>query len=186
MFVRMTKIKTLLLLACGFCLLVACGKKEDVRLQLPEATQTGANTFGFMADDRMFKVQWDVSGNANANPNGIVDVNGFFVHHQAGRPVLSFGNSILYLDFPWKGKTGTYPLGGKSSNNVCFFLDHELKKVRGLGSHIFETDAIHTGEVVITRYDNNVLAGTFWFNAANDSGRVVRIRDGRFDIDLQP
>jgi hypothetical protein len=47
------------------------------------------------------------------------------------------------------------------------------------------TDSLHTGEVNILKYDGHIIAGTFWFEAVNSKGKVVKITEGRFDIKWQ-
>lgn len=41
-----------------------------------------------------------------------------------------------------------------------------------------------TGELTIIKLDfeNNIVSGTFWFDAINDDGEIVEIREGRFDM----
>jgi Family of unknown function (DUF6252) len=43
-----------------------------------------------------------------------------------------------------------------------------------------------TGELTITKFDeiNKIASGTFWFNAENDKGEKVEVRDGRFDAKI--
>ena len=40
------------------------------------------------------------------------------------------------------------------------------------------------GEMTITKLDfeNNIVSGTFWFDAINDEGEIVEVREGRFDM----
>lgn len=52
-----------------------------------------------------------------------------------------------------------------SSNNISF------------------TNILKTGELTITRVDisNSIISGIFWFDAVNEAGDIVEIREGRFD-----
>ena len=47
----------------------------------------------------------------------------------------------------------------------------------------YYTTEIINGEITITFHDleNYVIAGTFWFDAVNENGEIIEIRDGRFD-----
>ncbi|MFY0484118.1 DUF6252 family protein, partial [Flavobacterium sp. PLA-1-15] len=47
----------------------------------------------------------------------------------------------------------------------------------------YYTNTIKTGELKVTRVDlaNSIISGTFWFDAVNQAGEVVEIREGRFD-----
>lgn len=40
------------------------------------------------------------------------------------------------------------------------------------------------GEMTITKLDfeDNIVSGTFWFDAVNNEGDMVEIREGRFDM----
>jgi hypothetical protein len=47
-----------------------------------------------------------------------------------------------------------------------------------------ETFKCTEGVLNITRYDSNILSGTFFFTARDTSNKVVKIESGRFDINL--
>jgi hypothetical protein len=42
-----------------------------------------------------------------------------------------------------------------------------------------------TGELAITHhdYDNAIISGTFWFDAINNAGEKIEVREGRFDME---
>ena len=48
---------------------------------------------------------------------------------------------------------------------------------------LFTTSEIINGEITITHHDikNFVISGTFWFDAINENGEIIEIREGRFD-----
>ena len=48
----------------------------------------------------------------------------------------------------------------------------------------YETNEINRGELRITKFDtiNQIVSGTFWFDAKNSSGQIVQVREGRFDM----
>ena len=54
----------------------------------------------------------------------------------------------------------------------------------GLG--FFKTKKLITGELKITNLDttNFIISGTFWFDAIDANGAIVKVTDGRFDIKL--
>ena len=43
---------------------------------------------------------------------------------------------------------------------------------------------IQKGELIITKFDdvNQIMSGTFWFDAINKDGVKVEVREGRFDV----
>src|SRR5690606_35013194 len=53
----------------------------------------------------------------------------------------------------------------------------------GIDEHYNTTPEV-TGEMTITKLDfeNNIVSGTFWFDAVNGNGEIVEIREGRFDM----
>jgi hypothetical protein len=46
------------------------------------------------------------------------------------------------------------------------------------------TNSIVKGEITFTRFDlvNQIVSGTFWFDAVNKDGVMVEVREGRFDV----
>lgn len=48
----------------------------------------------------------------------------------------------------------------------------------------FTTDQANQGKLIITRLDTEkqIISGTFWFDAINDKGEKVEVREGRFDM----
>ena len=48
----------------------------------------------------------------------------------------------------------------------------------------FFTNDNFKGELIITKFDqvNQIISGTFWFDAVNNKGEKVEVRDGRFDM----
>ncbi|MDT0295136.1 hypothetical protein ACFQ3R_04815 [Mesonia ostreae] len=51
-------------------------------------------------------------------------------------------------------------------------------------SSIYETNNLHFGtlEIVYHDIDNFILGGTFEFDAVNENGEIVEIREGEFDL----
>ncbi|MGC8751863.1 DUF6252 family protein [Hydrotalea sp.] len=50
--------------------------------------------------------------------------------------------------------------------------------------NIYSTNHFVTGELNIKKLDtvNQIVSGTFWFDAVNANGQKVQIREGRFDV----
>lgn len=52
-----------------------------------------------------------------------------------------------------------------------------------LGGTEYICDSLHTGKLTLLRLEQNIAAGTFYFDAINpETGKVVKVTDGRFDI----
>lgn len=49
---------------------------------------------------------------------------------------------------------------------------------------LVSTNEIQKGELKITHYDkfDAILSGTFWFDIKQPDGKIIEIRDGRFDV----
>ncbi len=46
------------------------------------------------------------------------------------------------------------------------------------------TNEIYKGELKITHYNifDRILSGTFWFDIKQLEGKIIQIREGRFDV----
>ncbi len=153
-----------LLLLAGGC------KKTPQEPDLPPATQTGAYTFGCKINGKV----WVPKG-------GLL------------HPVFDGGyyQNNLYLI--------AQRLGDDHSSITMNFLDSvkapgkyiikEGADGRQTGRHFDGTrsylaDTAGSGVLTLTKLDtvNLIVSGTFYFTATNDSGDIVHITDGRFDI----
>ncbi len=165
--------------------LSCCNNDDDNNSgsSLPPATQTGANTVGCLVNGEVFLPHAE-----GINPPvncfyQFVDGEWYFsmsfadlrgqtnerVTVQSGKVELQEGETYVLSknfndDGDFTGGGGTYSL---SASNRYFTTMHE------------------SGELIITRLDlsNSIISGTFWFNAVNGNGEVVKIREGRFDWD---
>jgi hypothetical protein len=159
-----------------------CNKDDDNSSDtLPPVTQTGANTVGCLVNGKVF-----LPKNEGINPSVVVNYeffNGDFffnlrftdqrngsnegVRLRTQRIDLQVGETyILNLNTESDGDfTGS---GGEYQTSV---------------SNEYLTTTTNTGELTITRLDlsNSIISGTFWFDAINEQGDIVEIRDGRFD-----
>jgi hypothetical protein len=156
--------------------------------QLPPQTQTGANTFGCLVNGQVFKPGGaSLSGGSlssnyqflGAGPEdfhfrlaAINRNNSSGVSHSVGL----FTDSIRIIEgieYPLKkaGSNGGYAIYGFATSNPIFFDDYAT------------TDLV-SGLIKIKKFDsvNQIISGTFWFNAMNENGDTIKITDGRFDV----
>jgi hypothetical protein len=65
---------------------------------------------------------------------------------------------------------------GKLSGNFFIISDAFIYQ--------YTTNQIQKGELIITKFDdaNQIMSGTFWFDAVNKDGVKVEVREGRFDV----
>jgi len=174
-------------------LFISC-KKENLNpafqlKKLPAETQTGADTFGCLVNGKAFTPNNNIfspvqNKHAHYYYDGI-DQN-FNVSGSRSSdkdyPVINILADFLTIE---EGKT--YQFKKKDKGNVYGtyeVLDNKINKYSVDRISYFTTT--ERGELHITRFDQakQVVSGTFWFDAVNEKGEVVAIRNGRFDLPL--
>jgi hypothetical protein len=164
-------------------------KKEQTEIEkLPAATQTGADTFGCLVDGIALKPRGSAFG-------GPVKLCQYQYIQPNNKPLgyyfsLSGGDSKSYSDgihgimltgdnVSFEEKT--YQLADQHVDQkfaAVFFIIHDGTITE------YKTNNINTGELTITRFDpvSQIISGSFWFDAINDKGEKVEVREGRFDM----
>lgn len=156
--------------------------------KLPPTTQTGADTFGCLVDGVALTPKGSPFGGPilqcqyqyvqpNNKPAGL-----YFV--------LSASDSKSYAD----GIHGIQISGDNVSlEEMTYLLTEQNTDQKFAGTFYiikegpnneYDTNSIQTGELTITRFDdfNQIVSGTFWFDAINPDGKKVEVREGRFDM----
>jgi hypothetical protein len=171
--------KNLLLLILTVFTLTSCSKDDKPTNpidQLPPATQTGANTAGCLVDGQAFLPKgYSALGNLTCvyqdglnfslsiteNKNNILKDIGVFSLNQK----LEVGQTYQLTEY--NTKYGSY---------IIYYPD--------LSENKYLTTTLINGELKITNHNFNkaILSGTFWFDAINSEGKIVKIREGRFDM----
>lgn len=178
--------KSILIVVASLLLIAGCKKSVD---ELPEATQSGANTFGLKLDGKFWVPQKFVGINAPILKAQLYGANAtdllITAQNFASEPLESQFN--LYV----KDITGpgTYQLNQNTdiypgaSGNYAYYV---RRKINPLNEWI--TNAEYTGTVTITKWDlaNSIVSGTFEFNARSmdNSEQPINVTEGRFDIRL--
>lgn len=165
----------------------ACKKSVN---ELPEATQSGSNTFGLKLNGKLWVPQKFAGINAPVLKAQLYGANStdllITAQNFASEPLESQFN--LYI----KNITGPgiYPLHQNTDiylNAAANYAYYVRRKINPLNEWI--TNAQDTGIVTITKWDltNNIVSGTFEFKAASmdNSEEAILVTDGRFDIKLQ-
>ncbi len=185
------KYQSLLIIIALFFLLGSSCKKDKLVNEidkLPPATQTGANTFGCLVNgkawiaqnmdcsiicDDPFKVSYDgsyggiigitgdwlnSSKNIEQRIDILVDSSNYKLLHQIS--IANPHHSARYLDY---------------KNLSCGSYDHYV-----------DTNVIHSGSVLITKYDlqNGIISGTFDITLTKLGCETISITNGRFDKKL--
>ena len=171
-----------MLLILLLTLLNSCGNDDDQPTnpidQLPAATQTGERTAGAL-----------VNGEALIPEGGGLALNGeyFFglaFFNQSGEVLSSINlevsfiqlstNQIVLLNKNFGDDYNFTGGGGIYCNSISIIS----------GTTYYLTTSTVTGELTITHLDeaNQIISGTFWFDAVNNDGEIVEVREGRFDM----
>ena len=165
-------------------LFASCDKNGSIfngEEKLPTASTTGANTVGCLINGKVFLPH---QSGINPSVNCFYQIEGgeqYFVMNFADLRNGKNEMVVLMLRKIDVKEDEVYKL------NKTFNIAPEL--TGGLGvysseeSQLFYTNEIVTGELKITRLDisKSIIAGSFWFDAVNDKGTKVEIREGRFD-----
>lgn len=178
--------KNILFVLLSGLLLAGCKKSID---SLPEASQTGANTFGLKLNGAYWVPQSFAGINTpilKAQLTGS-NVNDLMVTAQnfASEPTeTQFNLYVKNITGP-----GTYLLNQttdiypNASGNYAYYVK---RKINPINEWITTTQ--YTGTVTITKWDlsNNIVSGTFEFKAASidNSTDPITVTDGRFDVKL--
>lgn len=159
-----------LLLIIMLVFMMACSKDN-----LPKATQKGKNTFGCRVDGVLFKPYF-TGGLFNTvrvlSVSNSRNFNLFSIDAQNQETSQDVG-----IEFPYMRKTGTYQLRQYGYRGIY------SAGYRDPGW--YTTDSVYKGELTLTRCDtiNKIYSGGFYFTAIDpNTGRVVKITDGRFDL----
>ena len=181
--------KKVILLLAIIVVLSCCNKDSEqpkTELEkLPPPTQTGANTAGCLLNGVAFL------------PKGYFPTGALFFFYQDGKNFsLSIGEStmqgsteiikdisIASLNQNLHDNVGVvFPLKeyGANSKYGTYIIDAESSPSP---NHYTTTSSLN-GILKITYHNFNlaIISGTFWFDAINSKGEIVKIRDGRFDL----
>jgi len=69
----------------------------------------------------------------------------------------------------------------KSEENSESFASYSL--IKDFNEDVYNTNSIQNGELKILFYDREkgIITGTFWFDAINNNGEIIKVTEGRFD-----
>ncbi|MGG7033994.1 MAG: DUF6252 family protein [Flavobacterium sp.] len=168
--------KNLLLLLVTIFTLNSCesdNNKPKTELEkLPPATQTGRNTVGCL-----------VNGEAMIRKGPATSSNCFY------QDQLNFGLGYsMNINNVYKS-INVASLNQRLTEGQTYRLKEDSPGSKW-GSYIIDTSIIYsttdivTGELKITHHNYNkaIISGTFWFDAVNQYGEKVEVREGRFDM----
>ena len=146
--------------------------------KLPAATQEGKNTFGCLVEGKAWVTKTSTKAAA---------------FYQEG--VLAISAELIDDNF----NQGIYIyIYDENLSEQAYLLSDDVDQfsnVAGLGDYTtkcgFQTTFEYTGTVLITHLDQSfgkwIISGTFKFEAySNDCQKIVKVTDGRFDLNYAP
>ena len=170
--------KKLFLLFLSLIFLATKCPKTDLEAQkvekLPDVTQSGANTIGFLKNGEI----WIPASDATFSFKKWIFINfgkGLF---RLSTDRTFSGDStnqtfMFNIDTPMIFRPGVYILGTQKAN--AEFIDNKLKCY-------YVSDASQPCTLTITRIDSAVISGTFSMKINNPPCGTMNITEGRFDL----
>jgi hypothetical protein len=141
---------------------------------LPPATQIGANTFGCLVDGEAFTPD---NRPLSLQSQYTISSLSYKFSVSANRRYEDKHISIALATEELALQEATYNLLNPISGNAYGgYYKNSTHQVEGI------TSENYTGEMTITRFDDEVISGTFWFNVKDTDGVIHKIREGRFDV----
>ncbi|MBC6607817.1 hypothetical protein H8B13_13405 [Hymenobacter sp. BT188] len=166
-----------------------CQKEKNPLDTLPEATQTGAGTVGWLQDGRAYQPTTDAFNSraviVSRFSDGTMDF--LFVHNQAKH------NRYIILNVRKVRAPGRYLFNEVARpsfpNTTPAYANYSTSNPEPSAEYL--TGPTATGQLTVTRLDSvaKIISGTFEFTAQKTSGEgpeTVRLTNGRFDLQYQP
>jgi len=157
------------------------GKPID---QLPPETQTGANTFGCLVNGQAFLPYESIFSSSSAT-----QCNYQFFNHKYYVVISGTNNGTnsvqsvgVYTDSLKISEGQKYVLMNRINGNAS--ADYFWGASGGNNSLYRTNNYGKSGELFISKLDTNnqIMSGTFWFNAVDKNGDSVKVTGGRFDL----
>jgi hypothetical protein len=181
--------KNLILILFTTFSLSCCNKDEDKTPieQLPPATTTGANTAGCLVNGVAFLPKGSSQFGPILSCFYQQDQNNYHFGLNFRERTSNESKSVNISLNPTQLIEGnTYTLGeiiNGSSNYISNFAEFIINN-NITTSNRYNTTIINIGELKITKLNTqqHIISGTFWYDAINPQGDIVKIREGRFDM----
>lgn len=160
------------------CFLDLKCKKNIYMDTLPPITSEGKNTFGCYVNGQLFCAKG--AFNIASLSGGYIKRN-FWI--KSNYVVMNPNhNGFKYKQKIAFGFLNKYPLSNfqivLNSKDIGLFSDLNTN------SKDYITDSLNNGIVSFSRFDtiNRVISGTFYFTAKSSDSSIIRVTDGRFDL----
>jgi len=156
--------------------LIACYHDDYIPKisDLPPATQTGKNTAGCLINGQAF-IRYGLGSSFNCfYQDGLNFGLGFDWKTSKTIKAINIASLNQHLEEGQTYQLKEYAAGSKYGEYVIFGEVSDIE---------YKTTSLVTGELTITHhdFDHAIISGTFWFDAINDKGEKIEVREGRFD-----
>ncbi len=160
---------------------------DDSQDELPAITQTGANTFGALVNGKVVIPKDGYQGfGGSSNPLSIQKSSTVKPIRITSKNRKSKKRIVLSFFDAKENDITTYSIG-EGENNGGGVID--ITRTNGVffGDNKTYLSIKDSGSIVITRYDSEILSGTFSFKAVNKDNPedIIEVTEGRFDINLE-
>lgn len=164
-----------------------CKKDETGIEALPPATQEGKNTFGCLVNGEAFTPKGSNLGGPVLSSYyqylNTSTAQGYFFNVSADKKENNFSKSIsigandVIITQGMKYQLKNYP--NKNEAYGRFLIVSNLGVINQ-----YATINEYKGELFISKFDevSQIVSGSFWFDAVNEKGEKVEVREGRFDV----
>lgn len=174
-----------------FSILIISCKKESIPIQLPAITTEGLNTFGCKINNTIITPEGK-EGISMSVPAIISDIlehsndslKTFRIDIYNKSLDVSVGIKLKLIDLLALKEIKFQPYDFYiHSQNIAFYYDYRNADFQGQNPGFFTSDSL-SGKVIVLRADttNHIMSGTFEFKGIDYRGKVVEIKEGRFDI----
>ncbi|WP_299108882.1 DUF6252 family protein [uncultured Tenacibaculum sp.] len=182
---KLKQLQSNIIMFFALLVLTSCSTDDIIKPQteLPPITQTGANTVGCLVDGKVFLPR---TNNPLGNP--VVTCFYQFVNNQWH---FSLGFSNNQKENLRGVNIGSKNISLKEGQSYDLLLDSGNNAFATYFDFVnpdFTTTNEVTGKILISKIDSSqsIISGTFWFDAVNSNGEIIKIRDGRFDMIYTP
>lgn len=164
----------MLLISLALCS-TSCKKEKTGIDGLPPATQEGKGIIGCLVNGKLLIPKGSGFGGPTKQATyQFLNGHHFIVSVSQRSDDHVFGVQVEIKDMLLAGDI-TIALG--KENAIGGYTEYK-------NLNHYQTNNVHKGELKITRFDeaNQIVSGTFWFDAVNEKGEKVEVREGRFDM----
>lgn len=173
--------KNLLLLFAVLLSLNSCDKEDNSKTpleQLPAQTTTGANTAGCLVNGEAFLPKGNLTNRLFCQYNNEKDFS-ISISEKINDKIRTVSVASLNEKLEVNKTYQLKEYGENSKFGEYLIVNRDFSIVN------YSTNSIIIGELKITNhnFDKATISGTFWFDAVNNLGNKVEVREGRFDME---